>query len=306
MGSVRPSHEEARRFVVGPDSLSWAQASDVRRLLLAPYALLLQVAHPTVGAGVAEHSNFTNEPWQRLTRTLDYVDLLVYGGEDAIQTASRVREMHKRIKGVRPDGGKYHALEPEAYAWVHATLMLAIVELHNRYIDRLAPDDIEASYQEWLGLGRLLGIRESDLPADWARFRSYCDTMTRDRLVDNETVQTVLRTIRTPASPPGWPRRLDWLWRLVRLPAGYLLTLTGADALPPELRQRFGVPWSASKQRQADALAAVSRAITPILPRRARVSGPTYLRLRRKAIARDEFAPDSYLPSVPRTQHTTS
>jgi len=181
----------------------------VRRLLLAPYALLLQVAHPTVG--------------------------------------------------------------------------------------RLAPDDIEASYQEWLGLGRLLGIRDDDLPTDWAGFRSYCDTMIRDRLVDNETVQTVLRTIRTPAPPPGWPRRLGWLWRLVRLPAGYVLTLTGADALPPELRQRVGVPWSASKQRQADALAAISRAITPILPRRARVSGPTYLRLRRKAIACDEFAPDSYL-----------
>ncbi|GAA5120886.1 oxygenase MpaB family protein [Haloechinothrix salitolerans] len=294
MSSVPPSPDEARRYVVGPDSLSWAQASDVRRLLLAPYALILQVAHPTVGAGVAEHSNFVNEPWQRLTRTLDYLDLLIYGGDDAIQTASRVRDMHKRIKGVRTDGTKYHALEPRAYAWVHATLMLAIVQLHNRFIRELDQADIEASYQEWLGLGRLLGIREGDLPPDWAGFQSYCDTMMREELVDNETVRLVLRTIRKPGAPPGWPSWLGWLWRAVRLPAGYLLTLTGASALTPELRERFGVRWSRSKQRQADVLAALSRATTPIMPRRARVSGPTYLRLRRKAIARDEFAPDSY------------
>ncbi|MPY99164.1 MAG: DUF2236 domain-containing protein [Actinophytocola sp.] len=294
MGSVRPSPEEARQYVVGPDSLSWAQASDVRRLLLAPYALILQVAHPTVGAGVVEHSNFVTEPWQRLTRTLDYLDLLIYGGEDAIETASRVREMHKRIKGVRADGVKYHALEPHAYAWVHATLMLAIVELHNRFIRRLSHADIEASYREWLGLGRLLGIREGDLPPDWASFQSYCDTMMREELVDNEAVQLVLATIRRPGAPPGWPSWLGWLWRLVRVPAGYVLTLTGASALAPELRKRFGVRWSRNKQRQADVLAALSRTITPILPRHARVSGPTYLRLPRKAIARDEFAPESY------------
>ncbi|MPY80436.1 MAG: hypothetical protein GEV04_18655 [Actinophytocola sp.] len=64
--------------------------------------------------------------------------------------------------------------------------------------------------------------------------------------------------------------------------------------MSPELRARFGIRWSPIKQRQADVLAALSRAITPILPRRARVSGPTYLRLRRKSIARDEFAPESY------------
>ncbi|WP_051399726.1 oxygenase MpaB family protein [Haloechinothrix halophila] len=294
MSSVRPSPDEARQYVVGPDSRSWAQASDIRSLLLAPYALILQVAHPTVGAGVAEHSNFVAEPWQRLMRTLDYLNLLVYGGDDAIETASRVREMHKRIKGARVDGTKYHALEPQAYAWVHATLMLAIVELHNRFIRRLSQADVEASYQEWLGLGRLLGIREGDLPPDWAGFQSYCDTMMREELVDNETVRLVVRTIRTPGAPPGWPSRLGWLWRLVRLPAGYLLTLTGASALTPELRKRFGIRWSPNKQRQADILAAISRAITPILPRRARMSGPTYLNLRRKFIARDEFAPDSY------------
>lgn len=37
------------------------------------YALLLQVAHPTVGAGVAEHSNYAQDPFGRLIRTLDYL-----------------------------------------------------------------------------------------------------------------------------------------------------------------------------------------------------------------------------------------
>ena len=36
----------------------------------AGYALVLQVAHPTVAAGVEEHSRYRQDPWGRLVRTL--------------------------------------------------------------------------------------------------------------------------------------------------------------------------------------------------------------------------------------------
>ena len=68
------------------------------------YPLLLQVAHPTVGAGVRDYSDFERRPWNRLLRTIDYVTLLVYGGGDAAPAGRRLRELHKRFKGTREDG----------------------------------------------------------------------------------------------------------------------------------------------------------------------------------------------------------
>src|SRR5436305_3979725 len=106
-------------LVPAPDSITWQRAGDGRLLMAAGYALLLQVSHPTVGAGVSEHSNFRSDPWGRLLRTLDFTCTMVYGGpEAACEMGGRIRTMHGRIKGTRPDGRRYDALEPGAYAWV--------------------------------------------------------------------------------------------------------------------------------------------------------------------------------------------
>ena len=64
--------EEAAELVPHPGSAVWRHAGDARLLATAGYALLLQVSHPTVGAGVSEHSDFKADPWGRLLRTLDY------------------------------------------------------------------------------------------------------------------------------------------------------------------------------------------------------------------------------------------
>src|SRR5207248_200277 len=130
--------------------------------------------HPTVAAGVREHSDYARDPWGRLLRTLDYVHVMAYGGaQAAAETGHRLREMHKRIQGTAPNGTRYHALEPEAFAWVHATLIDAIVIGHQRFGRPMRPDQVERIYSEWLDLGRLLGIRPGELPDDWAGFRDY-------------------------------------------------------------------------------------------------------------------------------------
>src|SRR5439155_23416248 len=113
--------------------------------------LLLQVAHPMVGAAVKEHSNFRAEPWKRLFGTLDYVYAVTYGGPERSAAAGRhLREMHKRIKGEDSHGRRYHALDPEAYAWVHGTLVNAIVVGHEHFGRPLRPDQTERLYAEYL------------------------------------------------------------------------------------------------------------------------------------------------------------
>jgi uncharacterized protein (DUF2236 family) len=55
---------------IHPRTITWRRAGDARVLIAAGYALLLQVSHPTVGAGVSEHSQFQRDPWGRLLRAL--------------------------------------------------------------------------------------------------------------------------------------------------------------------------------------------------------------------------------------------
>ena len=101
----------------------WRAFNDVRLLSTSGYATLLQVAHPTVGHGVHQYSSFIKDPWGRLLRTLDYVHGTIYGGPElAGEIGKRVRDMHKTIKGTKADGSRYSAMEPDAFAWVHATL----------------------------------------------------------------------------------------------------------------------------------------------------------------------------------------
>ncbi len=91
-------------LLVGPDSVTWRFASDARLYCVMLYPLLLQVAHPVVGAGVRDYSDFEQRPWNRLMRTIDYVTVLVYGGADAVAMGRRLRDLHKGFQGVREDG----------------------------------------------------------------------------------------------------------------------------------------------------------------------------------------------------------
>jgi uncharacterized protein (DUF2236 family) len=256
----------------------------VRTLLGAGAALVLQVAHPTVAAGVREHSDFERDPWGRLLRTLDYVNLLIFGSPDAAARAARaVREMHKRIRGVAPDGRRYHALEPEAYAWVHATLALTIVEANRRFGRPLAATERERLYAEWRALGRLLGVREHDLPAGWPALIDYRDRMIEERLVENDVVHAVLRSLDAPVPPPDPIGRLAW--PVIRPPAARLQRLATIGLLPPRLRRKLGLSLSHVQRAELEVLGAALRATTPVLPPSLRVVGPGYLRWRGEAIA---------------------
>jgi uncharacterized protein (DUF2236 family) len=280
-----PPREEAAELVPPRGGVTWRIAGDARLFAASGYALLLQVSHPSVGAGVSQHSNFKQDPWGRLVRTLDYTSSMVYGGPDlAWEAGRRVREMHGRIEGVRPDGVRYHALDPAPWAWVHATLAESIVRGHRLFCSPpLRPAEIERFWSEWRRLGRLVGVGYGDLPETWSELLRYFDRMVERELGDTVAAQDVIAALRDPAAPP-LPRLREGVWRLVRWPwtrAGALATI---GMLPPPLRGRLGVRWSAAQELRFRALARLSRASGPLLPPQARSFGPNYLRWRRKSI----------------------
>jgi uncharacterized protein (DUF2236 family) len=283
---VLPDEQEVLAVVPGPDSITRAIASDARTFIAAGYALMLQVAHPTVGAGVAEHSNFKEDPWGRLLRTLDFTNGLIYGDPMTAAGIGRaVHAMHKKIKGVKPDGTRYHAMEPEAYAWVHITLFDAIVRAHHRFGRRLSPEEVRRFYYEWVPLGRLLGVRERDLPADFSDFPDYFDHMVDERLEPNQTVFDVLGTMEKPMQPPV-PAAMQAGFRAISplLARGQKLATIGL--MPRALQRKLGLSLTRSQKIELNAVAAASRHATPVMPGSLRAIGPSYLRARHEQIGR--------------------
>jgi uncharacterized protein (DUF2236 family) len=286
---ILPDDEEVERIVLGPDSLVWQTFGDARLFFGAGYALMLQVAHPTVGSGVRDHSTFEQDPWGRLLRTMDYLYLLVYGGRDAAAMGRRLRHLHKQIKGVNADGSRYHALEPEAYAWVHATLMESGFAAGERFVGGITSADRDRLYAEYLPLGRFVGVRPGDLPEKRSEFRDYVDTMIDERLEHTESVDTVLRSLDSPA-PPGLPV-IDQLWPLLKMAPTRATRIATVGLMPASLRRKLGLRWTASQQTELRAIGAASRALTPVMPAALRNMGPEFLRLRREAIARGPLGP---------------
>jgi uncharacterized protein (DUF2236 family) len=283
---MMPSVDEAAELVPRPGGVTWRIAGDARLFAASGYALVLQVMHPTVGAGVSQHSNFKEDPWGRLVRTLDYTSAMTYGGHElAWEVGRRVRDMHKRIAGVRPDGERYHALDPAPYAWVHATLAAAIVRGHQAFCSELGPSEIAQFWVEWRRLGRLIGVGDENLPDTWPGLLAYFDEMVERELEDTEAARDVLASLRDPAAPP-----LMWLpapvWRVLRRAparAGWLATI---GLLQPVLRERLSAGWGPRQNRQFRALARAIRASRPFMPPQARSFGPHYLRWRYEAITR--------------------
>jgi uncharacterized protein (DUF2236 family) len=281
-----PTEEEVFELVPGPGSITWERAADARTLLAAGYALVLQVSHPVVGAGVADHSSYRQDPWGRLFRTLDLTTSLVYATpQEASAVARGVRARHRQIKGVRPDGGRYHALEPDAYAWVWASLFNAITCAHKRFGRPLDVQQHERFWSEWRRLGRLLGVRERDLPATLNAYEGYFQDVVQELLEDNASVRGVLASIDELVRPP-LPRYVEPAWRIGSRPGAHALRLATVGMLPPVLRERFALGWTPTQELELSALGATSRALTPLMPRALREYGPSYRRWRRRDAGR--------------------
>jgi hypothetical protein len=133
-------------------------------------ALLLQLAHPHVAAGVDEHSDFQHNPLKRLQGTLEAVYSMVYGpAELADGVGRRVRWIHDFVASPA-----YRANDPTNLLWVHATLLDSALGCYERLVRRLSGDEVETYYQQMTVVAERFGCPRSAQPADYAAFRSRC------------------------------------------------------------------------------------------------------------------------------------
>src|ERR1700704_1188017 len=136
-------------------------------------ALLRQLAHPKVAAGVDDHSDFRSQPIRRLRRTVRTTMAIIFGDrETALAAARRVNQVHGRVRG-----RDYRALDPELLLWVHATLVDSALVTYETFVRPLLTREREAFYQESKVIGELVGVPCDRFPDTLRNFGAYLDQM---------------------------------------------------------------------------------------------------------------------------------
>lgn len=258
-------YQTVTRTELGPESLLWRYAGDTRIAFLGGTIGLLQLMHPAIGAGVLEHSNFFDDPTDRVFRSLPRILGAVYD-DDAVATGDEVRDFHRDIKGELGDGERYHALDPATFWWAHATFQFMAEQVVDRFdAHRLTPAERDQLYAEGLEWYRRYGVSERAVPADRRAFQAEWDRVCAQVLELNDAVRFVLHILDQRVLPPfddraampAWLRPLANLLP-VRFAAARASRVVAIGGLPAVVRQRFGIRWS---RRDAIELAVLERAV---------------------------------------------
>ncbi|MCY4661943.1 MAG: oxygenase MpaB family protein, partial [Acidobacteria bacterium] len=230
-------------------------------------AILMQLAHPLVTAGVGAHSDFDAGALayaRRMHGTISAMLSLTFGTEAEIrQAAKRINAIHRRVHGelARPVGSyeagtRYDATDPALLAWVHATLVDSQLRTYALFVSPLGPDEEDRYCAEAAEVAPRLGVPPGLLPVTKSGLDLYLRQMQQaDRLaVGNEARRLAAALLMLPGRPWSAPAR--WFGRLVTV-----------GLLPPALREAYGFAWLERDHRRLRQAAAALRAARRIAPR---------------------------------------
>ncbi len=216
-------------------------------------ALLLEVAHPLVAEGVANHSRYREDPLGRLGRTLAAMNAMAFGSvPEALAAARSVEAAHARVRGqlATPTGAftagtPYDGRDPDLVRWVWATLAWTAREVYLRVAGPLSDEALSDYHREHGILARLIGVPAEAVPDTPDAFASYFDQTVAETLAVGATARDIAGFILDP--PPA----------MRALGIGRARALAAA-LLPEPVREGFGLPWDAAREaRLEDWLASV-------------------------------------------------
>lgn len=223
-------------------------------LLGGTAALLMQVAHPLVAAGVDQHSDLRSDPFGRLVRTLDTTLAVVFGDDRGASAAiARMNRIHAGVRGTSVGGRRYRALDPALLLWVQTTLVLTSLRLYETVVGPLPASDREAYWHETKPIARMLGIPADRLPPSIAHLEAYERDMIAREVVPDPTSIDVARGVLRP---------LAWLPAVAYWPSDAVT----AALLPSSLRTRFGLPSGTAERLFFRAVVVAVRWLRRVLP----------------------------------------
>ncbi|WP_258229253.1 oxygenase MpaB family protein [Arthrobacter sp. HMWF013] len=224
-------------------------------------AILLQLAHPAIGHGVAEHSSFTQRPVDRLRGTLTYVYAVTYGNDEQVkEVRRRVNRAHAPVRRA-PDGSSdgYSAFEAQAQLWVVATLYDTAVIILDRIYGPFDDAAADGMYRDYAKIGTALQLPAELWPEDRAAFRRYYEPRLAALRAHDAAVRVGRGLLYPPGSAPLWYRAV--------MPFARFLT---AGFLPHPLRQDFGLRWSRRHEHGFNLTFRGLAVVYPRMPRRIR------------------------------------
>ena len=210
-------------------------------------AILLQLAHPLVAAGVGEYSAFSGSSRGYLARgrrTIGAMLELTFGSPEAARRiVDRINAIHDRVHGelpapvgIFPAGTKYSARDPRLLCWVHATLVDSLVQAYELFVGPLSAREKDQYATEAAGFVMELGVDPAQVPATYAEVQAFM----RDRYESGEVVvgpqaRQLAGALLAPSGPLA--------------PALALSRLITIGQLPPHIRAAYGFPWNNRRQR---------------------------------------------------------
>lgn len=233
----------------GRETLTWRLNREPACFLGGGRALLMQVAHPAIAAGVERHSDYRAHPWQRLVRTLDTTLKMAFASETVARRASgRLVHSHVGVHGLSRDGIAYDARDPDLMLWVWATLLDTTLVMHRSCVRQLSEVELERYYAEQKRFALACGLSEKRLPQDWADFSRYFGNVVGNDLRVTDAARSIARTVLLPT-----PRALSpfLIWHSVI--TTYLLPDSVRDAY--EIPLRFDRPVAARRMLESVKLA---------------------------------------------------
>lgn len=186
-----------------PNSVAWRVHGDVTTMMVGGVtALLLQMLHPAVLAGVWDHSNFRADMHGRLRRTARFIALTTYSSRgDAEAAIARVRGIHERVTGTLPGGTPYTACDPALLTWVHVTETLSFLDAWRRYGEpAMSPADQDRYFAETAVVAWLLGA--TSVPTTRADTLAYIEEMRPQLCADARTREVAALVLKQPGATP--------------------------------------------------------------------------------------------------------
>ena len=250
-------------LLVDPASVYWRVNRESFLLLGGGPALLLQLAHPLVAAGVADHSGFREEPVRRLYRTIRTMQDIIYeDNRTALAAARQVKRVHAGVRGTLreptpafPVGTPYRASDPQLLLWVHSTLLATALTTYEQFMPPLSAAEREAYYQSSKPVARVLGLTDADLPVDYPAFQAYFQGMI------GGPVLALTPTSRMLAAQVIHPP-ISWFPRI----AGDALAVATAALLPGEIRDLYELRWGPRRRFAWRLLRRSLRESLPLMP----------------------------------------
>lgn len=253
--AVRSRLLRSEHVHAGPDSITWKINREAVVVAGWGRAILLQLAHPSIAAGVHDHSSFRGSlrsSYRRLHSTVGAMLSLTFGDtEQMITAAAKINSIHDRVRGrvgERAADEAYSAHDPGLQRWVHATLLESISLTYELLVRPLTLRERDRYCSEAAIMEPLLGMPAGWLPRDSAQLDTYMrEMLAGGSIVVTDTSRALARAV---LYPPQWYA----VWPAFR--AMQLLTI---GSLPASIRHAYGFEWRARDVRAFERWTALVR-----------------------------------------------